>query len=361
MQKNIPAISIIIPMYNVEKYIGECLDSILAQTFTDYEVIVVDDCSTDKSCDVVESFMPKFGEKLQLIRSKVNSGGCPGIPRNTGIKIARGEYVLFIDSDDAITKTALEELFNAAKNFQADLIHCGAFRRAKGEVSLADYENFDTVIGSKNISLVEEPVIFSNKLSERVKAFGTGKFNTTTWNYLYRREFLLQNQITFPNLMRGEDEVFDFMAICLAKKFVLIPNVFYVYRMRGDSLNRSKLTLNKHVHNWFGSTIRAIEIYENFMEKFPQFEENPNLKYIVFEFFASHNVSNQIMPVYTNFTAPSLDALIRKELADIKDKTTLAAFLFNRMNIFQVRLNLLQQKFSQLEKQLEELQKLPTD
>ena len=60
MKKTIPAISIIIPMYNVEKYIGECLDSILAQTFTDYEVIAVDDCSSDKTCEVVESYLPKF-------------------------------------------------------------------------------------------------------------------------------------------------------------------------------------------------------------------------------------------------------------------------------------------------------------
>ena len=60
MNKNIPAVSIVIPMYNTEKYIGECLDSILAQTFQDFEVIVVDDCSADKSCDVVESYLPKF-------------------------------------------------------------------------------------------------------------------------------------------------------------------------------------------------------------------------------------------------------------------------------------------------------------
>ena len=63
MKKTIPAISIVIPMYNVEKYIGECLDSILAQTFTDYEVIAVDDCSTDRTCEIVESYLPKFNAK----------------------------------------------------------------------------------------------------------------------------------------------------------------------------------------------------------------------------------------------------------------------------------------------------------
>ena len=78
MNKNIPAVSIVIPMYNAEKYIGECLDSILAQTFQDFEVIVVDDCSTDKSCDVVESYLPKFNrggvEKLSLLHCSFNSG-----------------------------------------------------------------------------------------------------------------------------------------------------------------------------------------------------------------------------------------------------------------------------------------------
>ena len=114
-------------MYNVEKYIGECLNSILAQTFADYEVIVVDDCSTDKSCDIVESYLPKFNsggvEKLQLIRSKENSGGA-GIPRNIGIRYSCGKYLFITDSDDAITETALEELYTSAKKFDADIVHC---------------------------------------------------------------------------------------------------------------------------------------------------------------------------------------------------------------------------------------------
>ena len=343
-------------MYNAEKYITACLDSILVQTFQDFEIILVDDGSTDNSCVIVESYLSKFGGKLQLIRSKINSGS-GAFPRNKGMNFSCGEYILFVDSDDAIIPTALEELFHAAENFQADLIHCGAFLRATGETSIAEYEKFNKVIGSKNISHVKNPVVFSNELSERVVAFGAGKFNTTPWNYLYRREFILQNQIKFPNLMHGEDEIFDFMAICLAKKFVLIPTVYYIYRVRGDSVNRAGLMINNHVHNWFGSTLKAIEIYENFMEKFPQFNENPNLKYIVFEFFVNHNVSHHIMPVYTKFAAPSLDALVRRELAEVKDKTALAAFLFNRMNVFQVRLNSLQQIISQKDAQIAELQK----
>ena len=94
-ENNFPQISIIIPMYNVEEYVGECLD--------------VDDCSTDNSCDVVESYMSKFNGKLNLIKSKKNSGGC-AVPRNIGLSHANGKYIFFLDSDDLIVKTGLAEL-----------------------------------------------------------------------------------------------------------------------------------------------------------------------------------------------------------------------------------------------------------
>ena len=356
MKKSIPAISIIIPMYNSEKYIGECLDSILNQTFDNYEVIVVDDCSTDNSCAIVESYQEKFGDKLKLIRSEKNSGS-GAFPRNKGMELASGKYILFVDSDDAIVRTALDMLFKSAENFQADVLHCSAFLRAKANDSMSDYKNFQAAIGSKSILVVDKPSVFSDKLSDRVVNFGVGKFNTTPWNYLFRREFLVQNQITFPDLMHGEDEIFCFCAICAAKVFALIPNVYYIYRMRSDSVNRTKPPLEKHVHDWFGSSLKAIEIYENFMDKFPQFSENPNLKYMVFELFANHNISHHIMPIYTKYSAPELDALIRKELADIKDLTALTAFLFNRMNVFQVRLIDAQQQLSQLDAQVQQLQK----
>ncbi|MBR1807751.1 MAG: glycosyltransferase family 2 protein [Selenomonadaceae bacterium] len=111
------------PLYNVEKYVGECLDSILAQTLQDFEVIVVDDCSTDSSVAVVESYMSKFDGRLKLTRMKKNSGGA-GLPRNKGIEFSCGEYLAFVDPDDTITPTAFEELYTLAKNFDADVVHC---------------------------------------------------------------------------------------------------------------------------------------------------------------------------------------------------------------------------------------------
>ena len=95
MVNEIPAVSVIVPMYNTEKYIGELMDSVLAQTLQSFELVIVDDCSTDKSCEIVESYIPKFSGRLQLIKSSVNSGGC-AVPRNKGLAVSRGEYVFLL-------------------------------------------------------------------------------------------------------------------------------------------------------------------------------------------------------------------------------------------------------------------------
>ena len=101
-------------MYNAEKFIGECLTSLANQTFQDFEVIIVDDCSTDNSLNAALTFSKIFGERLRLAKLSANSG-CPGVPRNFALEAARGEYIFFLDSDDFLSGTALEELYTVAK------------------------------------------------------------------------------------------------------------------------------------------------------------------------------------------------------------------------------------------------------
>ena len=114
--KNFPEISVIIPLYNAEKYIGACLESLANQTFQDFEVIVADDCSTDKSAMVVKSFISTFGDRLRLVKLSKNSG-VPSTPRNFALKKARGKYVYYLDSDDLLTPTAFEELGTRSRIF----------------------------------------------------------------------------------------------------------------------------------------------------------------------------------------------------------------------------------------------------
>ena len=121
-----PAISVIIPMYNVEKYVGQCLESLLNQTFQDFEVIVVDDCSTDNSVKLVENMAAKFKGRLQLIKRTKNAGGA-AIPRNTGLELSRGTYIYFLDSDDILLNNAFETMYNEAEKCNADVIHVEKF------------------------------------------------------------------------------------------------------------------------------------------------------------------------------------------------------------------------------------------
>ena len=126
-----PSVSVIISLYNYERYIGECLDSLLAQTFKNFEVIVADDCSTDSSCAIVESYRERFGGRLTLTKTERNTGG-GGEPRNLGFTLSRGEYVFFMDADDVVIKTALEELYTLAKNYDADVVYCEKYFMSSG-------------------------------------------------------------------------------------------------------------------------------------------------------------------------------------------------------------------------------------
>ena len=109
MNKNFPKVSVIIPMYNAEKYLGVCLESLLIQTCADFEVIVVDDCSTDSSIAIAESYLEKFGDRLKIVELPANTGS-GAVPRNVGLEIASGKYVYFVDNDDLLIDTALETL-----------------------------------------------------------------------------------------------------------------------------------------------------------------------------------------------------------------------------------------------------------
>ena len=127
-------ISIIIPVYNVEKFIRQCLDSILSQSYKNYEVILIDDKSKDSSLDIIREYEKKYSNFF-VIENKKNSG--PGASRNKGIDKAKGEYIMFIDSDDYIEPNTLEDAFNAAKKYDADVVRYD-FSRSISNIEYAD-------------------------------------------------------------------------------------------------------------------------------------------------------------------------------------------------------------------------------
>ena len=357
-KRTIPAISIVIPMYNVEKYIGECLDSILAQTFDDYEVIVVDDCSKDNSAAIVESYVPKLTrggvDRLQLVRRKTNSNGC-AIPRNDGVRIARGEYLMFVDADDAIIKTACQELYSIANKLDADVIHCDRYYAiAEGWNSLTiDTRKLIPMTYLSTCKFVTAPTVIID-FEERLRGIQQRQFIWNAWMKLIRRDSVMENDLRMVGL-GAEDMVFTYCLLCSVKRYVRVPNVIYFYRMTENSITRSQEDVSRLLRKWLKMLIDAVDYMDKFLSQQIFFMENTNAKYIVFDAMTNEFVK-YLIPIYSQVPAFQLDGLIRRELEQVKDTTALTAFLFSRMNAFNVNILQQQQIIQNQQQQIQQLQ-----
>lgn len=326
-EKN-PAVSIVIPMYNVEKYVGECLESILAQTFTDFEVIVVDDCSTDKSYDIVESYIPKFENKevkLKLVRSEKNSGA-PGIPTDKGISLASGDYIFCLDDDDLIIDTALEELYTIAKKFDADVVHCEKF------VQVTEQGNFESIQGLCNGEFVAEPVLLTENFSKRVLALYEHTFVSNLWTKFIRRQFILENDLHMIDA-NAHDAVYTCCLVCSAKRYVIVPNVVNIYRLTGNSLSRRKENIKSEIHKRINTLIKGFLCLNEFLSSREFFQNFPDMKFLVLEFWV-RDCCQYLNNLYEQIPPHQLYEYFQEEFEQAEDKTALFAFIFNRMNMF---------------------------
>ena len=345
-----PAVSVIIPMYNTEKYIGECLDSILNQTFQDFEVIVVDDCSTDNSTVIVKSYAEKFGERLTLTKTKKNSGGA-GLPRNVGLKLACGEYIFFADSDDTITPTALEELYNVAKNFDADVVACEKFYQIPN--SLWNQLNLRKELAPctyQSGKLVEEPTLITANLAERVKQFSNREFLFSVCSKLIRRTLITDNKIFFPDISMAEDVIFETCLICFAEKYVKVPNVVDFYRVDDTSITYN----DEAFFNFFAKYIHVLtagfKYLDNFLSKLNFFKQNMEFKHIMLDAYV-REIVGYLNGMYERFPAYMFDDTLRKEF-DKGDNRALMAYLFNASNVYRLEILRLQGRVDDLEKKL---------
>ena len=225
-----PAISIIVPTYNVEKYVTYCVDSILGQTFRDYEIVIVDDVSSDDTYEICKMLYGAL-DCVTLIRNSVNKG--QWYARNMGIKKARGKYIYFMDDDDELVPEALEVLYNKAEEEQADAVH----------------SNFYAIVYSEDRMLPRKSIwkncrcgdigegVLKGTPAERLHYQGAMSM-PMPWLNLYNREFLLKEGIEFPKMVFGEDNIFA-VDVCLkAKRYVRINRLLYLYRNYFDKKGR---------------------------------------------------------------------------------------------------------------------------
>lgn len=208
-----PRFSIIIPVYNVEPYLRECLDSVLGQTFTDWEAICVNDGSTDGSAAILDDYARR--DKRFLIIAQPNGG--LSAARNTGLAAATGEYVLFLDSDDWVEPTMLKQL---APHCNSTDMLCFACRRTDNGAS--DPLQTEQAAGWDYYN--------RHALERREVPF------VCVWQRCYRRQFLAENRLHFREGILHEDNEFTPRACLAAKTVKVIPDVLYHYRVRPGSI-----------------------------------------------------------------------------------------------------------------------------
>lgn len=205
-------ISVIVPVYGIEKYIAHCAESLFSQTFQDeVEFIFIDDCSTDKSVEILHDVIechPKLKSKIHVVRHEVNQG-LPAA-RNTGLNIAKGEYIIHIDGDDYIEPTMLEDMYSEATNKNADIVWTDIY------LTYHDNERY-----------LSQPDYFTPKEALRGLLRGEMKYNV--WNKLVRRDLYTKHKIMFPSGFGMGEDMTIIKLFCHASVVTHLPKAYYHY------------------------------------------------------------------------------------------------------------------------------------
>lgn len=218
-------VSIIIPVYNTSLFLERCLESVLDQDLEEIEVLVIDDASTDHSYQILERFEAK-DERILLKKFEHNRG--QAIARNWGIQQAKGEYILFVDSDDFMEPNILKDLYRAAQEDNLEILEARHYRlEAKGTTKFPP-----------NFKLLSQFLPGDEYWKE------TGNISIMVWNKLWKRSFLVDNNLNFED-RNFEDEDFVVRAFMEAKRVKNFDKFIYNYLIRANSTMRSKVTPQK--------------------------------------------------------------------------------------------------------------------
>jgi glycosyltransferase involved in cell wall biosynthesis len=237
-------VSVIVPVYNVEKYIRKCIDSILSNTFKDFELILVDDCSQDNSLDICDEFS-KRDNRVKIIRNKKNTG--VSLSRRIGLEASIGEYIQYIDSDDWIENDMIEKMYEKAVSEDFDMVVCDYY-----------YED-------KNIEKIHKQCFNSFKKEIIIKNILSIQIKSVLWNKLIKRR--LYEKAEFPKYNRSEDYVITIQNVYNADKIGYINIPLYHYRYNDKSLSNNRETyINGRIEenkNWYRVVDLLKEKYGN--------------------------------------------------------------------------------------------------
>ena len=244
-----PLISVVIPVYNMEKYIGACLDSVTASSFSALEIICVDDGSIDRSLQILHA----YSEKDARVRILTQAHLYAGTARNTGIKAAAGKYIHFLDADDMVLPFAYEKWYRMADEEKADVCESLYINSDAATGKVVGLPHFHQQDRRKPLSVS----------SGEMNAISLIKGEVIPWNKLYLRDFLISNNIFFDSLICAEDRSFYYDVIFHAEKIVRIPDRLVIHRLNIDtSLDGSDIRF-RHFDVEFRSFERIWNIVQN--------------------------------------------------------------------------------------------------
>lgn len=233
-----PKVSVIVPVYNVERFLPDCIESLLSQTLEEIELIFVNDASPDGSLQILQEYARRYPEKIVVIDNQVNKR--QGGARNDGIRRARGEYIGFVDSDDLVAPDMFAALYEKIRAQQADAAFIAHARISEAatlrEVS-ADRER-----GLYTASLPETmKKIADHPLTPQEKeSFMVLKEGASVWSGLYKKSLLLEHQLFFPEHLAYEDNYWVSLLRCYLSKIACVDQVGYYYRLNLGSTSKAK-------------------------------------------------------------------------------------------------------------------------
>ena len=266
-------VSVIVPVYNAEKYLKKCLQSLVEQTLSDIEIICINDGSTDNSLSIIEQFA-KSDSRIKIITTQ-NRGQSQA--RNKGLEIAKGEYTGFLDSDDYADTTMFEKLYTAAKQNDSDVVMCGVY--ILNEKTGAITSN-DPYFGLKIFEEQKDTGVFFNGVFsyEQCRDF-LFRICVVPWNKLIKTDFLKKNSIKFAEGLSFEDNIFSLELLLNAGRISLVNEPLPYYRFGSvHSLtyginDYSKLDLF-NVFNKMEVVLRDKGVFEEFGEYFFNHKKN---------------------------------------------------------------------------------------
>lgn len=246
-------VSVIVPIFNAERHLEKCIDSILAQTLKEIEVILVDDGSTDTSLSIAERYCKK-DERVQVLTQQNQFAG---VARNNGLKKASGEYVIFWDSDDYFDERALECLYEEAKRCNADICVGEAVK-----INMVTGEAYANVHYLHEKRMPEKRPFSINDIPQFIFNFS----NNFPWNKLYRREFIGQEQLEFQNIRRANDVFFVMAAFAVAKRITTVNQIIVYYQFKNEgSLSVNAVNNKEYVYEAF-SKVKKFLVEKNFWQ-----------------------------------------------------------------------------------------------